>query len=348
MAATNLFEILSHGTLTARKSGQQWDLSETAVPDAAVRVDRSTRKTDPIVQLLMENRRIALPSEAEAAWSAITDIRQVAACFPQATVESYDGQSVTGTARVDFGLISRTYSGTASVLERNDIEHKVVLEVKARDVDGQGTVTFRVTGTLVPSIPSVTQLVLAGHIVVTGLPAQLEHNLLGNVLHLVVNTFLSSLGAKLTNAAPCWEQSTTFAPTGMQATRVATRAEQRKLEDVFDVTASLFHIETDATLNLQTKGMEIVRQVDDTLGRLRLKGQLNEEIEREFLQLGQLALTVLRDISSEVRSKFGSFVSTYYPTIRRRKTLRELLGNSRPSEKVQTGNRQQGRRQRGS
>lgn len=328
MATTGLFEIVNFGSFSASKSGKPTDPATMDVPDVVVGLP-TIDKAVPIVKLTMENRRISFPIGLETLWAAITNIGHVAACFPQATIKCYDEKSVTGTARVDFGLITLTYSGTVTVVKRNDPKHTVLFEVQARDDAGHSTVTFRVNGTLLSSSPGATHLGLTAHSVVIGSVARFDSDVLFAVVHLALNSFLCNLGMKLTETTPFWGQTGKTTTNGIGDVRTATRARQRKLADIFDVTASLFDLESGATASLHTNGMAIIRHVDDTLLRLGANGQLTEKIEEEFLHLGQLALTALQNVSSDVRSRFGSFVNTYYPPLRRRKTLPQWLATAR-------------------
>ena len=58
---------------------------------------------------------------------------QVAPCFPGATLESTEGDSFTGTVKVKLGPISLTYKGKGTFVERDEANHKLVIDAQGRE-----------------------------------------------------------------------------------------------------------------------------------------------------------------------------------------------------------------------
>jgi carbon-monoxide dehydrogenase small subunit len=77
-----------------------------ALPSAAVgRVDGTTLE-----------ERIRLAASPEAAWAALSDLRRVAACLPGATIDTQEGERVTGRVTVALGPIKARFAGEGRVV----------------------------------------------------------------------------------------------------------------------------------------------------------------------------------------------------------------------------------------
>ena len=79
----------------------------------------------------------AVPVPPEQAWDVLLDVRRVAPCMPGATVNSVDGDEVTGTIKVRVGPIALTYAGQARFTERDDAARSVKIEEPARRPRGR-------------------------------------------------------------------------------------------------------------------------------------------------------------------------------------------------------------------
>ncbi|MEV6948996.1 SRPBCC domain-containing protein [Streptomyces sp. NPDC051172] len=80
-----------------------------------------------------------MPVPVDDAWRTLLDIERVAPCMPGATVEEYDGKTVTGSVKVKVGPITVTYKGTAVFEEQDETAHRMVLIAGDRETRGQGT-----------------------------------------------------------------------------------------------------------------------------------------------------------------------------------------------------------------
>ena len=88
-----------------------------------------------------------VPAEVDAAWLVLTDIERVAPCMPGAALDSVDGDNFTGIVKVKLGPIGLTYKGAARWVERDDIQHRAVIEAQGRDARGNGTASATITAT---------------------------------------------------------------------------------------------------------------------------------------------------------------------------------------------------------
>ena len=74
----------------------------------------------------------------DQAWDVLLDVQRVAPCMPGATVESVDGDEVSGKIKVKVGPITMTYTGKATFTERDDAAHSVKIEADGRGDQGCG------------------------------------------------------------------------------------------------------------------------------------------------------------------------------------------------------------------
>ena len=62
----------------------------------------------------------SVPVPVERAWDVLLDVERVAPCMPGATLDSVDGDNITGKIKVKVGPIQMTYAGTAKFTERDN------------------------------------------------------------------------------------------------------------------------------------------------------------------------------------------------------------------------------------
>jgi carbon monoxide dehydrogenase subunit G len=142
-----------------------------------------------------------VPVPVEDAWRALLDIERVAPCMPGATVEDYDGKTVTGSVRVKVGPITVTYRGTAVFEEQDEIAHRLVLVAGGRETRGQGTARATVTGTLRGS-EGGTAVSVRTDLTVTGRPAQFGRGVMAEVGDKLVGQFADCLAERLGEPEP--------------------------------------------------------------------------------------------------------------------------------------------------
>jgi carbon monoxide dehydrogenase subunit G len=79
-------------------------------------------------------------------WEAILDLDRVIPCVEGGSViERTSPTSAKAEIKVKMGAMSMTFAGTVEVIERDDEAHRAVLEVKSRDVGGQGYANAKVS-----------------------------------------------------------------------------------------------------------------------------------------------------------------------------------------------------------
>jgi carbon monoxide dehydrogenase subunit G len=142
------------------------------------------------------HHEFTVPVPVDDAWQALLDIERVAPCLPGATVEEYDGKTVTGSVKVKLGPVTLTYRGTAVFEEQDETAHRLVLLANGREARGQGTARATVTGTL-SERDGGTAVSVRTDLTVTGRPAQFGRGVLAEVGDRLVGQFAACLEQRL-------------------------------------------------------------------------------------------------------------------------------------------------------
>lgn len=144
----------------------------------------------------LENK-FTIAAPIEEAWAALNNPETVAPCFPGASLTEYEDDSFTGTVKVKLGPISLTYKGKGTYIDRDDANHKVVIDASGRDARGNGTAKAKVTGSMVAAGPDKTDVTMVTDMTVTGRPAQFGRGVISDVADKIIGQFASCLADKL-------------------------------------------------------------------------------------------------------------------------------------------------------
>ncbi|WP_326660803.1 SRPBCC family protein [Streptomyces canus] len=142
------------------------------------------------------HHEFTVPVPIDEAWRALLDIERIAPCMPGASVEDYDGKTVTGSVKVKVGPITVTYRGTAVFEEQDESAHRMVLIASGRETRGQGTARATVTGTLTGQ-DGRTAVSVRTDLAVTGRPAQFGRGVMAEVGDRLVGEFARCLAERL-------------------------------------------------------------------------------------------------------------------------------------------------------
>ncbi len=146
------------------------------------------------------HHEFTVPVPVDYAWRTLLDIERVAPCLPGASVDEYDGKTVTGRVKVKVGPISVTYQGTAVFEEQDEAAHRMVLIASGRETRGQGTARATVTGTLAGH-DGATDVSVRTDLTVTGRPAQFGRGVMAEVGDRLVGQFAACLAQRLAEPA---------------------------------------------------------------------------------------------------------------------------------------------------
>ncbi len=141
-----------------------------------------------------------IPVPPERAWQVLLDVEQVAPCMPGATVDSVDGDVVTGRVKVKVGPVALTYSGKARFTERDEQTRSITLEASGKETRGSGTASATVHSWLQDEGSGQTRVTVNTTMNVTGRPAQFGRGVMADVGGRIIEKFATNLAAQLASA----------------------------------------------------------------------------------------------------------------------------------------------------
>ncbi|MGY2127970.1 SRPBCC family protein [Blastococcus sp. SYSU DS0617] len=137
-----------------------------------------------------------VPVPVDEAWRVLLDIERIAPCMPGAALDSVTGDEFTGRVKVKLGVITMTYQGKASFVEKDEAAHKAVIDARGRDQRGNGTAAALVTATLAAEGTS-TRVDVVTDLNITGRPAQFGRGVMTDVGNKLLGQFAAELAAQL-------------------------------------------------------------------------------------------------------------------------------------------------------
>jgi carbon monoxide dehydrogenase subunit G len=137
-----------------------------------------------------------IPVPPERAWQVLLDVERVAPCMPGATVDSVDGDEVTGRVKVKVGPVSLTYAGKARFTERDEQAKSITLEASGKETRGAGTAAATVHSWLADE-GGDTRVTVHTTMNVTGRPAQFGRGVMADVGGRIIERFASNLATQL-------------------------------------------------------------------------------------------------------------------------------------------------------
>ena len=127
----------------------------------------------------------------EQNWQTILDLERLIPCVEGGSVtEATAPDNVKAQIKVKMGAMAMTFAGTVAVIEQDADAHRAVLQVKSREVGGQGHANADVTFSLSDG---------GGHIhtaaQITGKAASMGEGVVQNVLDALIKSFTENLAA---------------------------------------------------------------------------------------------------------------------------------------------------------
>lgn len=127
-------------------------------------------------------------------WATLLDIQRVAQCLPGASLESDGGDGIyRGSMQVKLGPMTLAYKGTARMAEVQEDAHSATIEVKAKELKGQGTASARIRNKLEPQPGGATQVTVETDLNITGRPAQFGRGIMEDVAAKMLGDFAKRL-----------------------------------------------------------------------------------------------------------------------------------------------------------
>src|SRR5215831_19175777 len=245
-----------------------------------------------------------IPVPPERAWQVLLDVEKVAPCMPGATVESVDGDMVTGRVKVKVGPVALTYSGQARFTERDEQARSITLEASGKETRGSGTASATVHSWLQDEGGGQTRVTVNTTMNVTGRPAQFGRGVMVDVGGRIIEKFAANLATQLASGGQVAGPAGSPGATGTAASSDGAR--QLPIEDL--------HLPVRAYNSLRREGIHTVgdlaaRNESDLLAIANLGPQSVSEIKQKLAEQG-LGLASVAAVAEPAAAGSGGDAAT--------------------------------------
>jgi carbon monoxide dehydrogenase subunit G len=138
--------------------------------------------------------RVSVP--IDDAWAVLTDLEQIAPCMPGAELQEVEGDEYRGIVKVKVGPITAQYKGSARFVEKDDSQHRAVLQADGRDTRGQGNASATVVATATAD-DGGTSVSIVTELSITGKVAQFGRSIMSDVSTKMLGEFADRLEANV-------------------------------------------------------------------------------------------------------------------------------------------------------
>jgi carbon monoxide dehydrogenase subunit G len=228
----------------------------------------------------------SVPVPVERAWDVLLDVERVAPCMPGATLDSVDGDTITGKIKVKVGPIQMIYAGSARFTERDKDAGVVVLEASGKETKGAGTASASVRSELKPD-GDQTNVIVHTSLNVTGKPAQFGRGVLAEVGGKLVGIFAGNLAAMLAADPPAAAADEAAAHNDLSPGNVAGPA-SASTEEALPIDV----------LSLSTRAWSTLRQ-----DGIQTLGDLTRRTEQQLLALDGIGPASVTDITTKLADR---------------------------------------------
>jgi uncharacterized protein len=139
--------------------------------------------------------RFSVPAGVHEAWNAFNDVEQLAPCFPGATITSVQGDEFSGKLKIKFGPATLAYNGSGRYLERNETEHRVLIEASGDERRRNGSAAVTVTAAFTQN-GDQTDVEVVTNLAVTGKPAQFGDEVISDVSEKLLDQFVDCISGR--------------------------------------------------------------------------------------------------------------------------------------------------------
>jgi carbon monoxide dehydrogenase subunit G len=135
---------------------------------------------------------VALP--VDEAWALLTDLPRIAPCLPGAHLDDVVDGEYRGGLATKIGPVNARYRGVARFVERDDVDHRAVIEARGSEERGSGAASGTVVATL-RSDGQGTRVDLSTELSISGRAAQFGRSLVAEVSATMLAEFARRLEA---------------------------------------------------------------------------------------------------------------------------------------------------------
>lgn len=132
----------------------------------------------------------------EQAWEVLGDLEEVAPLLPGAQMTGREGDDYLGKVKVKVGPVTSEFKGKATFVERDEKEHRAVIDARGRDSRGSGNASATITAQL-HEAGDGTRVTVDTDMKIVGKLAQFGSGMIQQVSEKLMGQFAESLEAKL-------------------------------------------------------------------------------------------------------------------------------------------------------
>lgn len=193
--------------------------------------------------------RFSVPAGVHEAWNAFNDVEQLAPCFPGATITSVQDDEFTGELKIKLGPAALDYDGSGRYLERNETEHRVLIEANGNDRRQKGTAAVTMTASFTQN-GAHTDVEVLTNLAITGKPAQFGEEVIADVSEKLLDQFVDCISGRF--AEGLGEAQAVSAEPGVAAGAAAIdRADMFAGLKEAGAAAGFDHADTEQTIELE-------------------------------------------------------------------------------------------------
>jgi carbon monoxide dehydrogenase subunit G len=173
----------------------------------------------------------------DKAWALLTDMEQVIPLMPGAQLVGHEGEDYLGKVKVKVGPVTSEFNGKAHFVERDETQHRALIDGRGKEARGSGNAAATVTLQL-HEAGDHTRVTVDTDLKVVGKLAQFGSSMLQQVSEKLLGQFVDALEAKLAEsktpvaaeAAAAPSAPSTTAPTAEAAPRLAPAPEPEPID----------------------------------------------------------------------------------------------------------------------
>lgn len=147
------------------------------------------------------DHEFTVPVPVEQAWDVLLDVERLAPCMPGAVLDEVRGDEFDGRVKVKVGPITVTYGGTASFIEKDVENRKLVIKANGKEAKGAGTAAATITAVL-KEAGDETQVSVNTDLAITGRPAQFGRGVMVDVSNKLLQKFVDCLSDQISGPGP--------------------------------------------------------------------------------------------------------------------------------------------------
>jgi uncharacterized protein len=147
----------------------------------------------------------------DQAWTVLTDLEGIAPCMPGAQLTGVDGDVYSGKVKIKVGPVVSEYAGTVRFVEKDDANHRAVIDAKGRDSRGAGNASAVITAQL-RADGTRTVVTVDTDLKISGKIAQFGNGMIKEISGKLLGQFVDCLEGKLTVSVPEAPAAATASP----------------------------------------------------------------------------------------------------------------------------------------